>query len=90
MKKLYIKVWDDFCCCTDCPLSKLNIDFVLLKEEYFCQHPKSAGKVTEYYNDQTGCHPECPLPNIPQNFNSLLYIEELITKDQIRDTQKTN
>ena len=75
MKKVCINVCDNFVCCTDCPLSKD------VNGEDYCQHPKTAGRVTEYYNDQTGCHPECPLPSIPEDVNSLLFLEELIFKN---------
>lgn len=75
MKRVYIQICDNFVCCTDCPLAK-DID-----GEDYCQHPKTAGKVTEYYNDQTSYHPQCPLPSIPENVNSLLFLEELIVKN---------
>ena len=77
MKKVYILVKDNFCCCTDCPISK-EID-----GEDYCQHPKSAGRVTEYYNDQTAYHPECPLPSLPKTIDALSLIEELIIKKDI-------
>lgn len=74
MKKVSISVCDNFVCCTLCPWCK-EID-----GEDYCQHPKSAGNVTDYYNDQTGFHPQCPLPSIPKDTNALLFIEELIKK----------
>ena len=73
-KKLYINVKDNFCCCTDCPLVK-DID-----GKDYCQHPKSAGEVTEYYNEQTGYHPKCPLPSIPKNINSNSFIENILNR----------
>ena len=76
MKRIYLEA-TNVENCIDCPLSESGDD------KYFCTH-SCEFEVTEYYNEDTGCHPLCPLPLIPDNEEEE-YIEGLLKNANPRD-----